>query len=334
MSIEIEEVLGQTLGQIKTAAVSNIHSFIFSGPPSFPRIDGLTEDAPTPLLRLAAYEFAAELFAEYGDEHSEMARQGIHENLRFIEPEGKSFLVADAEAVISEIYSTPRNGFKKKVVVCSQFHTADESVATRLLKVIEEPPPSAILILLSEATLPETITSRCVEINVSPVPQVVMRKYLQENGVAEEHIEMISDIAAGDLGRAHFLTLNESYDRRFEVWGSIPESLGAENLTGAIVTNQVKLVREFLDELNANLSESLKSVETLKREKRRIRDMEIRFGLFLMERYFYQQLIENMNENTQKVSEKIKSINEASRLLHGNPNEVLLLSNLFFELAA
>lgn len=341
------EVLGEALFQIKNAAKSGIHSFIFSAPPSFPQIDGLSDEAPTPLLKLAACEFAAEAFAEYGEEHIEMARQGHHTNLRFIAPEGRSFLVADADAVIKEIYSTPRGGFKKKIVVCEQFHTADESVATRLLKVIEEPPATAVLILLTEAALPETIVSRCVEIHLSAVRKTVVQKYLQENGVAEQHLEMLSEAAAGDLGRAHFLALNESYDRRFEIWGAIPQSLEG-NLSGSSVARQVKLVREFLDELNADLTEQFKSDESLKREKRRIRDAEIKFGLFVMEKYFHSQLIVDLEADVdqnllsatgkdtagKKAAEKIKSLNKASRLLEGNPNEITLLSNLFFDLAA
>lgn len=321
-----EEIFGSSLSQIKAAASSPVHSYIFSGPPSFPLLEGLGDEAPAPLLKTAACEFAAELFAQYGQEHSDMARQGHHTNLRFIKPEGRTFRVADATAVIDELYTTPRGKFSKKIVVCEQFHTADNSVATRLLKLIEEPPDSAILILLTEDELAETIASRCLRIDFSSIPKSVIMQYLQELSVPDEHLEMLSDMAGGDLGKAYFLALNESYNRRFEIWGSIPESLQSSSMTGSAVAKQVKLVQAFLDEMVEGLSDT----EEFKREKRRIRDTEIKFGLFLMQRYFHDQILGATGNDFSKV----KRLSEAAYTLDRNPNENAFLADLFFDIAA
>ena len=334
------EIYGQdeVAAQMKVVASSPVHSYIFSGPRSFPAI-GAGGEAPMSLLRAAACEFAANLFSENSEEDMEMARKGQHINLRFIEPEGRSFRVADADLVIEEIYLMPRklkNGISRKVVVCDYFHTADEAVQTRLLKVIEEPPESSILILLTEEKLPATIVSRCMEINFSPVPKALVKKYLAERNVKEEHLEMLSEAAGGDLGQAHFLALNDTYDRRFQIWGDLPNNLTA---SGSAIVNQVQKVKDFLDEMNEELEELFKSDESIKREKRRIRDLEIRFGLFILQKYFHQQLLENSrnvgnNLLDFQIAQKIKSLNDALSSLDRNPNENTFLSNLFFKLVA
>ncbi len=368
-----KKILGNSLEQIKVAVESPVHAYIFSGPPSFP---SLTQEAhpqevetltPAPLLQTAAYEFCAQLFSAYGIEHEEGARKGLHVNISLISPEGRTFRVADASRVIDEVNSMPRklkgesNIAPKKVVICDQFHTADESVATRLLKVIEEPPPSAILILLTEEKLPDTIVSRCYEINFSSAPSEVVRQYLSdEHEVPDEHIETLVDASGGDLGKANFLA--NSYERRLEIWGQLSDrSLGNDaSYNGSAVISRVQLVKDFLDEMNESLSATHISEEALKRQKRKLRDTEIRFGLFILQRKYRQQLLNNSsgaksssddlsNDNLNKdelnkselkenndrhlaLIKKVERLTEASNQLERNPNESIFLTNLFYDL--
>ncbi len=362
------QVLDPILGLEKSGA----QSYIFSGPPAFASID---EQAPPTVLRFAACRFAANFLltenelgrksvssesngsksagaVQNGAEASQQNMQesmsmllsGRHPNLRIIEPQGRAFLAADADAVIKETLLSPRNRQSRKVIICSRFHTADDSVATKLLKVIEEPPESCIIILLAEKELAETIASRCLKVKFNPLPDLLVRRYLSEKGAEQDQLEILVESAAGDLGRAHFLAFNGDAGRRLQIWEQIPEAL---NESGVKVAEQVQLVRDFLEEMAASLEEMYKSEESVRREKRRLKDTETKFGFSILARHYSSLLTAKgaigAAENGQskahiriqgRIQAKIQALNQACRDLDFNPNEAALLTNLFFKLGA
>ncbi len=332
-------------------AKSPVNAYIFSGPPAFPSIGAnigsnigadLEEDtgelgdlAPPPLLRYAAVKFAASLFDASGSIE-------YHPNFRLIEPEGRTFRVEDVEAVIREAHISPLNPQEKKIIVCDRFHTAVEGVSTRLLKVIEEPPEHTILILLAEDQLPLTIVSRCIKMEIPPLPQNKVLEYLEAeqsgagaNGTTAAQNELIARAAAGDLGRAHFFIHSGHAQKRIELWDQVYEVLEYGPSAGAVIAEQTAVVRDFLDEVLEGLESKAKSDDSLKREKRRIRDTEIRFGFGLLASRYHRALIGDADPSTTITSAaaKIKALNQAGNSLGRNPNEPALFTDLFFNLA-
>ena len=76
--------------------------------------------------------------------------------------------------------------------------------ANSLLKTLEEPPPGALLILLSprmERVLP-TVRSRCQAINLPPVPTDKLTQYLIEQGAEEDEARRSAIRAQGRPGAA------------------------------------------------------------------------------------------------------------------------------------
>ncbi len=325
----------QVLDPIKGLEKSKAQSYIFSGPPAFLSID---EQAPPPVLLFAACSFAANfLLSESGQadgqEEMSMLLSGRHPNLRIIEPQGRAFLTADADAVIKETTVSPRNRQSRKVIICNRFHSADDSIATKLLKVIEEPPESCTIILLAEKELAETITSRCLEVKFNPFPHSLIRSYLSEKGVDQDGLEILVESAAGDLGRAHFLAFNGDAAQRLQIWGEMAEDLDG---TGVKVAKQVKLVRDFLEEMSDSLENFYSSDENKRREKRRIKDIEIKFGFSILARHYLGLLSapDSGLNNQGRIQKKIQALNQACRDLDSNPNETALLTSLFFKLSS
>ena len=84
-----------------------------------------------------------------------------------------------------------------------------------ILKTLEEPPAYAVMLLLTSninALLP-TIISRCVVLNMKPVPDSLVREYLMEQlQVPDYKAEVCVAFARGNVGRAKALASSEDFE--------------------------------------------------------------------------------------------------------------------------
>lgn len=84
-----------------------------------------------------------------------------------------------------------------------------------LLKTLEEPPEYVVILLLTSnvnALLP-TILSRCVVLNMKPVPDQLVRKYLMEEmKVTDYKADVCVAFARGNIGKARSLASSEEFD--------------------------------------------------------------------------------------------------------------------------
>jgi len=93
---------------------------------------------------------------------------------------------------------------KYRVVVFLRFQEANDNAANALLKVLEEAPSYAVLILTAdnpEQLLP-TINSRCEVLRLRPLPLEVVEAFLKEKGADEGTAGLISHISGGRPGYA------------------------------------------------------------------------------------------------------------------------------------
>ncbi|MDE7232886.1 MAG: DNA polymerase III subunit delta, partial [Lachnospiraceae bacterium] len=85
-----------------------------------------------------------------------------------------------------------------------------------LLKTLEEPPAYAVILLLTsnvEELLP-TIISRCVVLNMKPVPDALVKKYLMEElGVPDYKASICVAFARGNIGKAKHLAGSEEFEK-------------------------------------------------------------------------------------------------------------------------
>ncbi|MBZ0293431.1 MAG: DNA polymerase III subunit [Anaerolineae bacterium] len=92
-----------------------------------------------------------------------------------------------------------------RVALFPYFDRAQPRAQDALLKTLEEPPPTAVLILLARSTeaLLSTITSRSQVINLRPVPLVQVRDVLIEHFQVEgEQAELLARLSGGRIGWA------------------------------------------------------------------------------------------------------------------------------------
>ncbi len=92
-----------------------------------------------------------------------------------------------------------------KTFIINDTDKLSEEAFNCLLKTLEEPPPSTLIILLvnSMDALPETIVSRCQVIRFFSLPVNLVNSYLQEQFKVEKDIsEWISTLSGGSIGYA------------------------------------------------------------------------------------------------------------------------------------
>jgi DNA polymerase III subunit delta' len=119
------------------------------------------------------------------------------------EVEGGVLKVGQARDVRVNLNLKPYRS-KYRVAVFLRFQEANAEAANALLKTLEEPPASSILILTAddvEAVLP-TIVSRCEVLRLRPLSLEAVEAFLRERGIAEDKARLIAHISGGRPGTA------------------------------------------------------------------------------------------------------------------------------------
>lgn len=102
-----------------------------------------------------------------------------------------------------------------KIFLIPEAEKMNNQAQNALLKTLEEPPEYGIIILLTSnvnAMLP-TILSRCVVLNMRPVSDNKVKKYLMEElAIPDYKAEVCVAFARGNLGKAKLLASSEEFD--------------------------------------------------------------------------------------------------------------------------
>ncbi len=114
-------------------------------------------------------------------------------------------VVDDVRRVADFLRLTPAEG-GWRVVVLDGAEDMNRNAANALLKVLEEPPPRAILLLVCSAAgrLMPTIRSRCRRLALGGLEEAVVRELLGQYApeLAEDDAARLAGIAEGSIGRA------------------------------------------------------------------------------------------------------------------------------------
>jgi DNA polymerase-3 subunit delta' len=149
-----------------------------------------------------------------------------HPDLLVVRPEGTGsrILVEAAREVVRAVILKPMEA-ARRIALLVDFHRALPNAANALLKTIEEPPPSATILLTAETSdeLLPTIVSRCRVVALRPLPSEKVAQALRERWhVPPDRADLLARLSGGRLGWAVEQSGREemSADRRelFEEW--------------------------------------------------------------------------------------------------------------------
>ena len=105
---------------------------------------------------------------------------------------------------------------RRKIYIMNEGEKMTVQAQNALLKTLEEPPEYAVILILTtqvEALLP-TILSRCVVLNMKPVSDALVKKYLMEElGVPDYKANICVAFARGNIGKAKLLASSEEFEK-------------------------------------------------------------------------------------------------------------------------
>ena len=172
---------------------------------------------------------------------------GNHPDLQFIRPEGSLLKIGQIRELQKQIIYEPLEA-SRKVYILTDVERMNEEAENCLLKTLEEPPASSVLILLTSnirALLPTT-RSRCQILQFHPMPTQELAEILVERfSVAPEQATPLAITAEGVIGKA--LTQIEKGDVLTE---EVPEILKTTDQLAAFrLAEHIKDNPETLGEL-------------------------------------------------------------------------------------
>jgi len=334
-----------------------VHAYLFLGPPGVGKEE-------------AARAFAQALLCPAGgcgQCHScRMAKAGSHPDLVEVVRTGSAITVDQARDVIAACSRMPLVS-SRTVVILPDFHLVDEA-APALLKTLEEPPATTVIVVLADTVTPRlvTVASRCVEVAFPPLAFEEVVRVLVEEGASLDQAELAARISGGRLDRARRALVDPSAISRWEVWHTVPLKLEATGASAAAVATELIGALDAAMEplIEGQREEMAEAVELAKegflvqsksdieqrhrREQRRLRTEELRFGLASLASSYRDRAFEELaipgsqgssmrgQPNPRRASASVRAlgwIEEAAAALERNPNETLLIQALLVRLA-
>ena len=144
---------------------------------------------------------------------------GAHPDIVFIEPEGAFIKIEKIRELQAQIKFRPFEG-KKRVFVIVDADRMNDTSANALLKTLEEPTSSNILILITARAhkLPQTVISRCQKLRFNPVRSEIIASFLTDRMSMDENQALeVASAAAGSIGRAQEIKDGASVDFKNDV---------------------------------------------------------------------------------------------------------------------
>ncbi len=134
--------------------------------------------------------------------------KGIHPDFQLITPLNSVITIDQIRSIKEVIYWQPLGG-RKKVFLIDEAHKMTIEASNSLLKILEEPPEFAILILITDLpdTILPTIISRCHRIPFCPINREEQREILKGMypGLGKNQLEDIILFSSGSLAKAQEL---------------------------------------------------------------------------------------------------------------------------------
>lgn len=341
-----ETIVGQSeaVAALRSWSLDPLHAYLFIGPSGTGK-------------RQAARAFAAAVQAQHfagddvgRDRQLRLALQDKHPDVEIYEPEGAQLLVGPVkDSIIPSVFRKPSDG-ARRIIVIDRFHDANAAAATALLKTVEEPPENAIIILLAESVPVEhvAIASRCSRVEFPALSRADLARWIAEQGINSDQVDVLIEASAGDLRRLELLINDPGFSERSELWQQLPTTIDGTGATaGRLVRELTELIGGASAPLLARQAQELEELDAReemlgtrgsgrsgvdarhKRELRLLRVGEVRFGLRVLARRYSRALADG---GGREMIDAVARLREANDALIRNPNESLLLHNLFWNL--
>lgn len=252
---------------------------------------------------------------------------GIHPDVRVIEPDGAQIKIEQTREMTADLQFRPFEG-KRKVFILAHAEKLNEASASSILKMLEECPAYAWIVLITahpDSLLP-TIRSRCPVFRFAPIPFEELESFLKGRQIEPEKARTVARLSGGSVAQAISHDWEALQTQRSRVL-SLMEHLGMRGAFHAVRAFWVKLsseeqTRQEVEELFGTMLILLRDILLVKEGRAsaianvdRLTQLEKLAALYSFER----------------ISELEAQIGNALREMQRNVNPQILVESLYFE---
>jgi DNA polymerase-3 subunit delta' len=196
-----------------------------------------------------------------------------------------------------------------------------------------------VFVILAEQLPPElvTIASRCVQVDFGPLSADQVAAARVGEGVDAVVAGEVATVAGGRLDRARLLAGDAGFAARREAWRAVPGRLdgtGATVAVGALEARQATELAELAERVERTGERGAGRkvlTDRHKRELRRLRHDELRFGLATLAGV-YGAALTCGSADAKACIDAVGAIQAAAEAMVRNPTEALLLQDLLLKL--
>jgi len=250
---------------------------------------------------------------------------GNHADIIRIQPSGSFIKIAQIRALAHTLTMRPYEA-KTRVVVISAAQALNAAASNALLKILEEPPGSTMLVLIAthKSALLPTIVSRCQFVGFNPISQKNMTALLSEtHELAPQAAGILAAMANGSYSRAQTMVRSNWLKRRKWLIDEM-NTLSVKKMGGLLG------LAEKLSAEKEELSETLEVIKVW------FRDLII--GRYDPGKIINQDVADKIRIASEKVSvpsllSKVDAVQQVQNRITANTNLRLSMENLLIQLA-
>jgi DNA polymerase-3 subunit delta' len=360
-------IVGQerAISALEAAAARPVHAYLLVGPPG----TGKRRAAEG----LAAALLCPSSPPDGTCESCRRVLAGVHPDVIHVEREGAAIGIDTAREVIRAALTSPVEGARKVVVLHdfhlvkeaapALLKTIEEPPGTTVFVILAEHLPPDLV----------TIASRCIQVEFRPLSSEQVEVALQGDGVPPELAAHLAEASGGRLDRARLLAADGQFEVRRQAWREVPARLDGTGATAAAIAEELMgYLESSVEPLNAAQAIELKELverneraaavvgsgrsrsaarsggraakaaanagvknleERHRREQRRQRTDELRFGLAILSGAYRDRLHSGSAAGRVASMEAVGHIDKLSRDLTYNPGELLAIQALLVRLS-
>jgi DNA polymerase-3 subunit delta' len=174
---------------------------------------------------------------------------GEHADVRTIINEGQFIRIEQMREMSRDAQFKPYEG-RRRVYIVDEAERMNAPSANSILKTLEEPPESTLIVLVTSKPyrLPETIRSRCLMLSFAPLTAAKIEEHLnKKDGKTTGDVKLRARLARGSIGHALEIDLEEYRKMRstvFELVEALASTCDLSKLLGISEYLGRKLERE------------------------------------------------------------------------------------------
>jgi len=349
----LPDILGQgrAIGILRRAIDAGRlhHAWIFFGPSGVGKRTTAEAFAALLLDPSTAPNLAGELEPDQGSPAQKLLAASAHPDLHIVNKELAAYSREDsvrrskqrsiAIDVVREFLiepatrsaTEPVHALARKVFIIDEAHLMGREATNAALKILEEPPPGVVFILITddESGLLPTIRSRCQRVAFAPLDEASMRTWMKRaaiqlpGGAAQE--KWLLEFADGSPGRAQIALSTGLYD-----WASAVEPLLAQIESGRFPDALGPTIASLID---AWAKAEVDKADNASKDIANKAGADHMFALLANWARRRLRAAASTHANPEPAARAIDLIDDAQRRLEANANMSIVFDNLAAQLA-